>query len=188
MHNVCVGTSGWSYDHWHDVLYPPGLPARERLGRYASVFDTVELNASFYRWPRDASFVGWRRRLPSGFVLSVKAPRGLTHGRRLYSPETWIERMSRSWHELGDRRGAVLFQLPPDLERDDDRLAYLLARLPWWMDRVVELRHPSWHCEPVFELLARQPDGLLRDERRRPALCAAGHRTAGLSPAARPRS
>jgi uncharacterized protein YecE (DUF72 family) len=155
VNDIRVGTSGWSYDHWQDVLYPPGLPARARLDRYTSAFDTVELNASFYRWPRVGTFEGWRRRLPERFLLSVKAPRGLTHGRRLYGPESWIERITRCWHELGDRRGALLFQLPPDLERDDDRLDYLLARLPTWIDSAVELRHPSWHCEPVFELLAR---------------------------------
>jgi uncharacterized protein YecE (DUF72 family) len=75
---VHIGTSGWSYDHWDGVLYPPGTPPRDRLTHYVRRFDTVELNASFYRWPRDATFAGWQRRLPSGFALSVKAPRGLT--------------------------------------------------------------------------------------------------------------
>ena len=63
-----IGTSGWSYDHWEGVLYPPGLPARDRLAHYAARFDTVELNASFYRWPREDAFAGWRRRLPDGFL------------------------------------------------------------------------------------------------------------------------
>ena len=71
---IHIGTSGWSYDHWDGVLYPPGLPARDRLAVYASTFATVELNASFYRWPSDRTFAGWRRRLPDGFVMSVKAP------------------------------------------------------------------------------------------------------------------
>ena len=80
---VRVGTSGWSYDHWVGVLYPPGLPPARRLARYAEVFDTVELNASFYRWPKDSTFTGWRDQLPDGFTMSVKAHRGLTHYRRL---------------------------------------------------------------------------------------------------------
>jgi hypothetical protein len=71
-----IGTSGWSYDHWNNVLYPPGLPAKDRLAHYASRFSTVELNASFYRWPRESAFAGWQRRLPAGFAMSVKAPRG----------------------------------------------------------------------------------------------------------------
>ena len=148
-----VGTSGWSYDHWEHVLYPPGTPSRNRLGYYGQQFDTVELNASFYRWPRDASFASWRRRLPDGFVFSVKAPRGLTHGKRLYAPETWVGRISPAWHELGDRRGVLLVQLPPGMERDDGRLAYFLDLLPEWMKVAVEFRHPSWHDESVFELL-----------------------------------
>lgn len=153
--SVHVGTSGWSYDHWEGVLYPPGTDPRRRLERYAAEFGTVELNASFYRWPRDAAFAGWRRRLPAGFQLSVKAPRGLTHGRRLYSPEVWVERMARSWHELGERRAVLLVQLPPTQPRDDARLAYFLGRLPWWMRVAVELRHPSWDDAAVYDLLER---------------------------------
>lgn len=152
---IRVGTSGWSYGHWDGVLYEPGLPAAQRLSVYAREFDTVELNASFYRWPRDATFASWRRRLPEGFAMSVKAPRGLTHGRRLYAPEAWADRVARGWHELADRRAVLLVQLPPDLERDDARLAYFLERLPPWLPVTVELRHPSWVAEPVFALLAR---------------------------------
>ena len=93
--SIRIGTSGWSYDHWDGVLYPPGLPPWERLGRYVQEFDTVELNASFYRWPRESTFAGWRRRLPPGFGMSVKASRGLTHAKRLYAPEAWSERIAR---------------------------------------------------------------------------------------------
>ena len=77
---IWIGTSGWSYDHWHPELYAPGLAARDRLARYAAAFDTVELNSSFYRWPRPATFGSWRRRLPDGFRMSVKAPRALPTG------------------------------------------------------------------------------------------------------------
>ncbi|WP_375429980.1 DUF72 domain-containing protein [uncultured Friedmanniella sp.] len=154
MTEVRIGTSGWSYDHWEHVLYPPGLPSRDRLARYVGSFGTVELNASFYRWPRESSFASWRRRLPDGFRLSVKAPRGLTHAKRLYAPEAWVERIAACWHELGDRRGALLVQLHPGHERDDARLAYFLDRLPSWIRVAVEFRHPSWVDERVFGLLA----------------------------------
>jgi uncharacterized protein YecE (DUF72 family) len=152
---IHIGTSGWSYDHWENVLYPPGLPVRDRLQCYVAEFSTVELNASFYRWPRDTTFAGWNRRLPPGFSMSVKAPRGLTHARKLYSPEVWVERIARCWHELGDKRAVLLVQLPPQLERDDARLDYFLGRLPWWLRTAVELRHPSWVDEAVFDLLER---------------------------------
>jgi uncharacterized protein YecE (DUF72 family) len=152
---IHVGTSGWSYDHWEGVLYPPGTPPRGRLDLYTREFGTVELNASFYRWPANSTFAGWRRRLPDGFRLSVKASRGLTHAKRLYAPEAWVERISASWHELRDRRAVLLVQLDPRHERDDARLDYFLGRLPDWIPVAVELRHPSWHDDAVFELLER---------------------------------
>ncbi|HEU4545898.1 MAG TPA: DUF72 domain-containing protein, partial [Microlunatus sp.] len=155
MGSTWIGTSGWSYDHWDGVLYGPSLPPRDRLGRYVQEFDTVELNASFYRWPRAQTFRSWRRRLPPGFRMSVKASRGLSHGRRLYQPEPWTPRLAECWHELQERRGVLLVQLPPDQERDDDRLDYFLHGLPDWMHVAVELRHPSWVADPVFNLLSR---------------------------------
>lgn len=152
-----IGTSGWSYDHWDGVLFPPGMPTRHRLGAYASRFDTVELNASFYRWPRDRTFAGWRDRLPDGFRMTVKAPRGLTHAKRLYQPEVWIERIRVALHPLAEHRGPLLVQTHPAHERDDARLGWFLARLrdacPW-LDVAVELRHPSWHHDEVMRLLA----------------------------------
>ena len=102
-----IGTSGWSYDHWEPELYPPGLPARDRLARYVEAFPTAELNSSFYRWPRPAVFRGWQRRLPDDFRLSVKAPRGLTHGKKLKEPEEWIKRIAAGWHELAGKRAVL---------------------------------------------------------------------------------
>lgn len=153
MSRVWIGTSGWSYDHWTFVLYPEGLAPRDRLAHYVQRFDTVELNASFYRWPRDSSFASWRKRLPPGFRLTVKAPRGLTHAKKLYAPEVWIDRIARCWHELGDKRAVLLVQLPPGMARDDARLGYFLARMPDWIPLAVEFRHESWDNEDVFRLL-----------------------------------
>jgi uncharacterized protein YecE (DUF72 family) len=149
-----IGTSGWSYDHWVPELYPPGLPAGQRLACYASSFGTVELNSSFYRWPRPAAFASWRQRLPDGFAMSVKASRGLTHARKLAEPEAWMERIAAGWHELGDRRAVLLVQLGPGHARDDARLAGFLEAVPGWIRVAVEFRHPSWVHEDVFTLLA----------------------------------
>jgi uncharacterized protein YecE (DUF72 family) len=152
---IRIGTSGWSYDHWAGVLYPPGLPAAKRLARYVEQFDTVELNASFYRWPKDETFAGWRQRLPDGFTMSVKAQRGLTHYRRLRSPEPWVERFEKSWAALGARREALLVQLHPEMERDDSRLEHFLGCMPDWISTALELRHPSWDDPAVYAILER---------------------------------
>ncbi len=152
---VRIGTSGWSYDHWVDVLYPHGKPER-RLAYYVGVFDTVELNASFYRWPKDSTFAGWRDQLPDEFTMSVKAHRGLTHYRRLASPEPWIERFERCWRVLGDHHGVLLVQLHPEQQRDDARLDAFLAGVPPSIRVAVELRHPSWNDPVVYQLLERR--------------------------------
>jgi uncharacterized protein YecE (DUF72 family) len=150
-----IGTSGWSYDHWTDVLYPSGLPSARRLDRYVEEFDTVELNASFYRWPKDSTFSGWREQLPAGFTMSVKAHRGLTHYRRLNDPAQWISRFESCWQALGNHRGALLVQLHPEQRRDDDRLDSFLGSMPASIRVAVELRHPSWNDAGVDALLER---------------------------------
>jgi uncharacterized protein YecE (DUF72 family) len=152
---VRIGTSGWSYDHWDGVLYPPALPKSRRLDAYTEEFDTVELNASFYRWPKPTTFAQWRQRLPDGFTMSVKASRGLTHARRLNSPEQWIERIAAGWTELGDRRAALLVQLHPAQQRDEQRLDHFLGAMPAGIPVAMELRHPTWDDPAVYELLSR---------------------------------
>lgn len=151
---IWIGTSGWSYDHWDDELYH-GCPPRKRLGVYTAAFPSVELNASFYRWPRDASFTSWQERLPDGFRMSVKAPRALTHARKLFEPDYWAGRITAGWDRLHDKRGMLLVQLPPTLQRDDARLDYFLSQLPWWVPTAVECRHHSWLNDDVFALLER---------------------------------
>lgn len=156
MAEARIGCSGWSYDHWVGVLYPDGLPKSRWRDTYAEHFDTVELNASFYRWPGVRPFETWSRVLPSGFTMSVKASRWITHARRLRDDEgAWAERLTLAWKALGNRRGPVLLQLHPDHERDDDRLDEFLGRLPEAMRIAVELRHPSWHHDEVFALLEK---------------------------------
>ncbi len=150
---VRIGTSGWSYDHWTGVLYPPKLAATRRLAVYVEEFDTVELNASFYRWPTPARFTQWRDQLPDGFTMTVKAPRGLTHARRLGSPEQWIERIAAGWDALGNRRAALLVQLHPAQQRDDERLDHFLSAVPDLIPVAMELRHPSWDDPAVYDLL-----------------------------------
>lgn len=150
---IRIGTSGWSYDHWEGVLYPVNTPAHNRLDHYTRRFSTVEVNSSYYRWPRDATFLRWRRQVPAGFSMTVKAPRGLTHAARLYAPEKWLARIGRSLDFLGSKRGILLVQLPPKFAYDYARLNYFLLMLPAGLKVAVEFRHPSWHREEIFQLL-----------------------------------
>jgi uncharacterized protein YecE (DUF72 family) len=152
---IHIGTSGWSYEHWDGVFYPPGTPQRDRLAYYVQHFPTVEINSTYYRWPADSIFASWRRRVPQHFRISIKAARGLTHGARLYAPEAWLERISRSLQALDEACGVLLVQLPPDMAYDHARLSFFLGQLPSWIQVAVEFRHPSWHQEAVFELLER---------------------------------
>jgi len=151
--SISIGTSGWSYDHWHGLIYPHGIYPHERLSYYVGRFATVELNSSYYRWPSDTSFRSWRSRLPDGFILSIKAPGLLTHVQRLYQPETWLKRIQKSLLLLGDRLGVLLVQLSPIQVYDHARLKYFLEQLPSAMRVCFEFRNASWHHDAVFELL-----------------------------------
>ncbi len=153
---ILVGTSGWTYDSWAGPFYPNGVARRRWLEFYASRLQSVELNASHYRWPRDAVLTGWHDRLPPGFEMAVKAPRALTHARRLSSPERWAEVIGRGLALLGDRAGPLLLQLPPTMERDDARLVQALQALPVEVRVAVEFRHPSWLDDRVFGILERR--------------------------------
>jgi uncharacterized protein YecE (DUF72 family) len=150
---IHIGTSGWSYDHWQGILYPYATAPWERLRYYTQQYQTVELNSSFYRWPKPAAFTSWQRRLPPGFLMSVKAPRHLTHTKRLYAPEKWIERIKTCWHQLSDKRAVLLVQLSPNFAFDFARLQYFLKQVPNWIRIAFEFRHSSWHQEGVFQLL-----------------------------------
>ena len=156
MARAWIGCSGWSYEHWVGVLYPKGLPKARWRDAYADEFDTVELNASFYRWPGTKQFEQWGQVLPDGFRMTVKASRWITHARRLRDPEgAWAARLYDAWLALGRHAGPVLLQLPPDQERDDARLAEFLERVPDLVPVAVELRHASWQTDDVYALLER---------------------------------
>ncbi|MDN0195955.1 DUF72 domain-containing protein [Streptomyces sp. S.PNR 29] len=148
-----VGTSGWQYKDWRDVLYPSGLPMRLWLEEYAARFATVENNNAFYRLPSRETFEAWRERTPPGFVVAVKASRYLTHIKRLREPEEPVHRLMTHATGLGDRLGPVLLQLPPTLRADPDLLDACLACFPVGTRVAVEPRHDSWWTPAVREVL-----------------------------------
>lgn len=149
-----VGTSGWSYPHWRDGFYPPGVKADARLTWYAGRFDTVEINASFYRLPSEAAVARWAAAAPPGFVFAWKASRYITHARKLIDPEASLDMVFGRMAPLGDALGPALFQLPPRFRRNDARLATFLNLLPPGRRVAVEFRDASWFCPEVLTLLA----------------------------------
>ena len=152
---LLIGTSGWHYRHWRGGFYPQELTSGEWLGYYAERFATVELNNAFYRLPEAATFAGWRRSLPEGFVVSVKASRYLTHVRRLQDPAEPVARLMERAGALGPALGPILLQLPPTLRIELDRLDATLAAFPGGTRVAVECRHPSWFTDDLRRLLER---------------------------------
>jgi uncharacterized protein YecE (DUF72 family) len=153
---VRVGTSGWTYKHWRGgAFYPPKLPAKRELEHYAGVFDCAEINGSFYRLPSEAAVASWRERAPEGFLFAWKVPRFLTHYRRLKDAAESVALIFDRMSGLGEKAGPALFQLPPQLKRDDARLAAFLPLIEGRGRCVFEFRDPSWYAPEVFDLLRR---------------------------------
>jgi len=154
MKRLRVGCSGWMYDDWRGRLYPEKEPKRRWLELYAEHFDTVEVNSTFYRLARREAVEGWVRQTPADFLFAVKASRYLTHIRRLRDIEEGIKRFYEPIEPLieADRLGPVLWQLPENFHRDEERLAGLLEALPEGR-HTIEFRHPSWFCPEVMAAL-----------------------------------
>jgi uncharacterized protein YecE (DUF72 family) len=151
-----IGTSGYVYRHWRKgVFYPEGLKQREELAFYAARFPTVELNNPFYRLPTPEMFVRWRETTPDGFRFAVKASRYITHIKRLQDVAAEVALFMERALLLGPKLGPVLFQLPPNQQIDLSRLESFLKLLGTGQQWVVEFRHPSWHTEAVYRLLAQ---------------------------------
>jgi uncharacterized protein YecE (DUF72 family) len=151
---IRVGTSGWNYGHWRGVFYPEDLPSAKRLAFYQSQLDTVELNASFYREVRPATFAKWQKASPQGFLWAVKAHRVITHITRLESAAP-LKRFLDSLDGLGHSLGVVLFQLPPSLKFHDKIAERFFDWLPHGRRYALEPRHSSWFFPPALRLLER---------------------------------
>jgi len=162
MAEVRIGTSGWSYKHWREVFYPRGLPQRRWLEYYGGEFDTVELNATFYRLASESTFSGWRQRSPEGFRFALKASRAITHMKKLGGCEGGVARFISRAELLGNKMGPVLVQLPPKWQCDPPRLAGFLSLLPERHRFAFEFRDKSWLCDEVYEMLRRHNAALVR--------------------------
>ena len=159
---VRIGCSGWNYPHWRERVYPKGLPPNRWLEYYATVFDTVEVNSTFYRLPRRSAVARWVEQTPPGFVFAVKASRYLTHIKRLTDLGSGLQRFYERIEPLveSQKLGPVLWQLPERFHRDDERLAGALAALPPGR-HCFEFRHPSWFVGEVYALLRARGAALI---------------------------
>jgi len=151
---VLVGTSGWSYDDWATRFYAD-VPRAKWLTHYAEVFPTVEVNNTFYRLPTLKAVAGWRDRTAPGFRFVVKGSRYLTHLKRLNDTVDGLQRFFDRLEPLGDRLDTVLWQLPPNMPIDLERLATFLDALPRTARHAVEFRHASWQTPDTTALLDR---------------------------------
>jgi uncharacterized protein YecE (DUF72 family) len=148
-----VGTSGFSYEPWRGSFYPADLPAAGMLRFYARHLDAVEINNTFYRMPKAAVLEGWASQVPAGFRFALKAPRRITHIKKICDVADDVAYLGKVAAALGDGRGPTLFQLPPYLRKDAALLRDFLALLPEDDRAVLEFRHPSWLDDEVYDVL-----------------------------------
>ena len=153
MARLFTGTSGYSYSEWKGSFYPEDLAQKGFLEYYASQLPTVEVNNTYYRFPKAEMLEGWRDTVPDAFTFAVKANIRITHRQRLKDVDQVTHDFVERVRVLGDRLGPILFQLPPYLRRDDDRLARFLEILPDGGRYTIEFRHASWFEPEVFALL-----------------------------------
>ena len=150
-----IGTSGWYYQHWFGRFYPEGLSKDKLLPYFARSFDTVELNNTFYHLPKEATVKGWYEKAPDAFVFAVKASRFITHIKRLANLGDSLKLFLKRARLLKEKLGPILYQLPPSMKKDPERLASFLRKLPKKAKNVVEFRHQSWLDKETFDILKK---------------------------------
>ena len=155
-----VGTSGWHYEHWRGLYYPEGLARPKWLQFYGKQFNTVELNNSFYHLPTEKAFITWRESAPENFVYAVKVSRFITHLKKLRNIGSALDNFLSRACLLQDKLGPLLYQLPPNMKRNDVVLESFLSSLPQEYRHVFEFRHESWIDDAVFEILRQYKVGL----------------------------
>jgi uncharacterized protein YecE (DUF72 family) len=151
---IRIGTSGWSYTHWKGPFYPADITDRETFQFYCHHLNTVEINSSFYHLPLKKTFENWRASSSDDFIFSVKASRFITHNKKLADSAEAVERFFERASGLGEKIGPVLFQLPPGLKMDTERLRTFLELLPANRKFTFEFRNAGWFHPEVYALLS----------------------------------
>ncbi|KJS32566.1 MAG: hypothetical protein VR64_06440 [Desulfatitalea sp. BRH_c12] len=170
MH-VYVGTSGYSYKEWKGSFYPEDLAAKDMLKYYSANLPAVEINNTFYRMPAAGMLATWVEQVPRAFRFVLKAPRKITHTRPLKDKDAEIGYLFETAATLGDRLGAVLFQLPPYLRKDIKLLANFLDILPSATQAAFEFRHRSWFEKDIYDLLRARGCALCCSDGEKEELC-----------------
>jgi uncharacterized protein YecE (DUF72 family) len=150
---LIVGTSGYSYKEWKGTFYPPDLPAAKMLSFYAEHFGSVEINNTFYRMPDEKIVSKWASEVPDTFTFVLKAPQRITHQKRLAGAEADVQHFFDVAEVLGPKLGPALFQLPPYVKKDVEKLRAFLALIPPRRRAALEVRHESWLDEDVYAAL-----------------------------------
>ena len=155
MGRFAVGCSGWQYQDWRGPVYPPGCPHARWLEVYSREFATVEVNSTFYRLPNRDAVIRWAQQTPGDFVFTIKVSRYITHIKRLTTVTDSWQRLRERIEPLIDagKLGALLWQLPENFRRDDERLLMALSELPREHRHAFEFRHPGWFVPEVYGLL-----------------------------------
>jgi len=153
---IRIGTSGWHYDHWIGRFYPEKMRKENWLEFYAQHFDTVEINNTFYHMPREQTMVNWRDKVPPSFLFAVKASRYITHIKKLHNTVEEVGRFCALAELLGDRLGPILYQLPPSLHKNLERLDEFIMSLPKRDLAVFEFRDKSWYDQETFDLMDKR--------------------------------
>ncbi len=151
--NVRIGTSGWYYNHWHGLFYPKTIAKHKWFEHYSKQFDTVEINSSYYHFPKPENVRKWYKSGPEDFIYAVKANRYITHLKKLRNVESQLTDFLQTVSILKEKLGPVLFQLPPSLHRDFSLLKDFLSLLDDKTASVFEFRHKSWYEDKCFSLL-----------------------------------
>lgn len=157
---IHVGTSGYNYPEWRGTFYPEDIKAKDMFAFYAARFHAVEINYTFYRMPTTKTTTAWRAQAPEAFQYVLKAPKRITHQKRLVDCEEALGYFTEAARVLGPHLGPLLFQLPPTQKCDVKRLDTFLAAMPPDMRPAFEFRHDSWHSEEVFQTLAARQAAL----------------------------
>lgn len=155
MAQAWFGTSGFSYKEWKVIFYPEDLPEKKFLEYYASQFNSVEIDYTFYRMPNSKTVGAWRAATPDGFKFALKASQKITHKERLQTPSEALDYLLSVVPGLESRLGVLLYQLPPFFRCDRQRLETFLSVLPHGIPRAFEFRHPSWFVDEVYKLLEK---------------------------------